>query len=70
LENVVFIQDFPKFSQPYKSSSELPRFARDICDLLDQMQVPDSVKEELFNYNFDKAKVSCELKLYRFISKQ
>lgn len=59
MENVVFIQDFPKLASPsFKSTSELPRFARDICDLLDHMQVPDSVKEELLNYNFDKAKVS------------
>ncbi|KAI8082631.1 tyrosyl-DNA phosphodiesterase-domain-containing protein [Gilbertella persicaria] len=56
LENVVFIQDFPKVDSPFESTSKLPRFARDICDLLDQMQVPVSVKEELLNYNFDKAK--------------
>ncbi|KAI9487203.1 MAG: tyrosyl-DNA phosphodiesterase-domain-containing protein [Benjaminiella poitrasii] len=56
LENVVFIQDFPKAKSPCKSFSNLPRFARDICDLLDAMQVPSSVKEELLNYNFDKAK--------------
>ncbi|KAL7334984.1 hypothetical protein PS15p_200532 [Mucor circinelloides] len=56
LENVVFIQDFPKVDQPYKSISLLPRFARDICDLLDHMQVPTSVKDELLNYNFDNAK--------------
>ncbi|KAK4511596.1 uncharacterized protein ATC70_012812 [Mucor velutinosus] len=56
LENVVFIQDFPKVDQPYTSISALPRFARDICDLLDHMQVPASVKDELLNFNFDNAK--------------
>lgn len=56
LENVVFIQDFPKLSRPCKSISQLPRFARDICELLDHMQVPVSVKEELLLYNFQNAK--------------
>ncbi|KAL9555983.1 hypothetical protein MBANPS3_002097 [Mucor bainieri] len=56
LENVVFIQDFPKVDQPHASISSMPRFARDICDLLDHMQVPASVKDELLNYNFDNAK--------------
>ncbi|KAG2236996.1 hypothetical protein INT48_001763 [Thamnidium elegans] len=56
LENVVFIQDFPKLDRPCKSIAELPRFARDICDLLDHMQVPASVMQELLQYNFEKAK--------------
>ncbi|KAI8377756.1 tyrosyl-DNA phosphodiesterase-domain-containing protein [Radiomyces spectabilis] len=53
LENVVFIQDFPQRSEP---CSDLPPFANDICDLLDRMQVPASVKEELYKYDFAKAK--------------
>ncbi|KAI7901975.1 tyrosyl-DNA phosphodiesterase-domain-containing protein [Cokeromyces recurvatus] len=56
LENVVFIQDFPRLKTPHKTFSELPRFARDICDLLDHMQVPNSVKEELLKYDYNKAK--------------
>lgn len=62
---MVFIQDFPKVDQPYKSISLLPRFARDICDLLDHMQVPTSVKDELLNYNFDNAKVDDTIVLGR-----
>ena len=57
LENVVFIQDFPKMTSPVKSVSELPAFARDICELLDHMQVPASVKSELLSFDFSKAKV-------------
>lgn len=53
----MFIQDFPKLDKPCKSIAELPRFAKDICDLLDHMRVPDSVKQELLQYNFEKAKV-------------
>ncbi|CEP13302.1 hypothetical protein [Parasitella parasitica] len=58
LENVVFIQDFPKNDTPYNSVSSMPRFARDICNLLDHMQVPSSVKDELLDYNFDNAKAN------------
>ncbi|KAI8643778.1 tyrosyl-DNA phosphodiesterase I [Parasitella parasitica] len=58
LENVVFIQDFPKSDTPHNSVSSLPLFARDICNLLDHMQVPSSVKDELLNYNFDSAKAN------------
>jgi tyrosyl-DNA phosphodiesterase-1 len=57
MENVVFIQDFPLLSTPQKSVTELPRFARDIVNMLDEMQVPASVKEELMKYDFRKAKV-------------
>ncbi|KAI7897075.1 tyrosyl-DNA phosphodiesterase-domain-containing protein [Mucor mucedo] len=59
LENVVFIQDFPKRrnDQPaIRTTSDLPPFARDICELLDHMQVPPPVKHELLLYDFAKAK--------------
>ncbi|CEG64799.1 hypothetical protein RMATCC62417_01711 [Rhizopus microsporus] len=56
LDNVVFIQDFPQFTEPLKSTSELPVFAKELYDLLDNMRVPSSVKEELLKYNFEKAK--------------
>ncbi|KAF7729254.1 hypothetical protein EC973_004784 [Apophysomyces ossiformis] len=56
LENVVFIQDFPQNTKPLESVSELPEFAKYIADLLDQMHVPKSVKEELLKYDFSKAK--------------
>ena len=58
MDNVVFIQDFPQFTEPLKSTSELPVFAKELYDLLDKMRVPSSVKEELLKYNFEKAKVS------------
>lgn len=53
---MVFIQDFPERASPVASFAQLPRFARDICDLLDHMQVPQSVKENLLNYEFERAK--------------
>ncbi|OBZ81552.1 Tyrosyl-DNA phosphodiesterase 1 [Choanephora cucurbitarum] len=56
LENVVFIQDFPKMDTSHASIESLPAFAKNICDLLDQMQVPTSVKDELLHYDFSKAK--------------
>ncbi|KAI8879910.1 phospholipase D/nuclease [Backusella circina FSU 941] len=56
MENVVFIQDFPLRSTPPPSATELPRFARDIINMLDEMQVPASVKDELVKYDFSKAK--------------
>ena len=42
----------------HASIESLPAFAKNICDLLDQMQVPTSVKDELLHYDFSKAKVS------------
>lgn len=57
----MFIQDFPRLSRPVETISRLPQFARDICELLDHMQVPDSVKEELLNFDFSKAKVSGQI---------
>ncbi|CAO3610965.1 unnamed protein product [Cunninghamella echinulata] len=54
LENVVFIQDFPELTKG--SNETMPRFANDICDLLDKMQIPGSVKDELKKYDFSKAK--------------
>ncbi|KAI8992485.1 tyrosyl-DNA phosphodiesterase I [Pilobolus umbonatus] len=56
MENVVFIQDFPQLDKPLQSSSSLPQFALDIYDLLEQMQVPESVKDELLLYDYSKAK--------------
>ncbi|ORZ03026.1 tyrosyl-DNA phosphodiesterase-domain-containing protein [Syncephalastrum racemosum] len=56
LENVVFIQDFPESSHTVAHEKDLPEFARDLCDLLDKMQVPPSVKQELFKYDFSRAK--------------
>ncbi|CAO3651027.1 unnamed protein product [Mucor hiemalis] len=56
LENVLFIQDFPRLNTPLKSVTDLPSFARDISELLDRMQVPASVKAELLNFDFAKAK--------------
>ncbi|KAG1454708.1 hypothetical protein G6F56_007251 [Rhizopus delemar] len=56
MENVVFIQDFPELTQPLKSEHELPKFAKDISDVLDKMRVPSSVKDELLKYDFSKAK--------------
>ncbi|KAG0171189.1 hypothetical protein DFQ28_004094 [Apophysomyces sp. BC1034] len=56
LENVVFIQDFPQTTTRLKSFSQLPNFASDLCDLLDLMHVPPSVKEEFLGYDFSKAK--------------
>ncbi|KAG2215600.1 hypothetical protein INT45_000962 [Circinella minor] len=56
LENVVFIQDFPLAAKPVESKSQLPRFAQEIRDLLEHMQVPTSVKAELFKYDFSRAK--------------
>ncbi|KAI8089946.1 tyrosyl-DNA phosphodiesterase-domain-containing protein [Halteromyces radiatus] len=58
LENVVFIQDFPNRSDDKSHSSDwkdLPRFANDLCELLDEMHVPTSVKEEMARYDFTKA---------------
>lgn len=57
LENVVFIQDFPERQHAVTHEEELPEFARDLCDLLDKMHVPPSVKQELFKYDFSRAKV-------------
>ncbi|CAO3618381.1 unnamed protein product [Cunninghamella blakesleeana] len=54
LENVVFIQDFPL--KPDESNNSKPAFLNDICDLLDKMQVPTSIKDELVKYDFAKAK--------------
>ncbi|KAG1040269.1 hypothetical protein G6F46_012053 [Rhizopus delemar] len=56
LENVVFMQDFPELIVPLKSESDFPEFAKDICDVLDKMRVPTTVKEELLKYDFSKAK--------------
>lgn len=56
LENVVFIQDFPLASKPATSITQLPRFARDIAALLEQMHVPSSVQDELLKYDFSRAK--------------
>ncbi|KAL0082386.1 tyrosyl-DNA phosphodiesterase I [Phycomyces blakesleeanus] len=56
IENVVFIQDFPKLSKKLKAVSELPTFAKDLCDFLDRVRVPASVKEAFLDYDFSKAK--------------
>lgn len=56
LENVVFIQDFPLASKATTSITHLPRFARDIAELLKQMHVPSSVQGELLKYDFSRAK--------------
>ena len=56
LENVVFIQDFPLLAQAVDAAEKLPRFAREIYDLLGHMQAPPSVKNELFKYDFARAK--------------
>ncbi|KAI7882772.1 phospholipase D/nuclease [Lichtheimia hyalospora FSU 10163] len=56
LENVVFIQDFPLASKATTSITHLPRFARDIANLLEQMHVPSSVQDELLKYDFSRAK--------------
>ncbi|ORZ22399.1 tyrosyl-DNA phosphodiesterase-domain-containing protein [Absidia repens] len=57
LENVVFIQDFPqRYDSSGSSASDLPQFAKDICNLLDEMHVPVSVKNEMKKYDFTKAK--------------
>ncbi|KAI9310710.1 tyrosyl-DNA phosphodiesterase-domain-containing protein [Dichotomocladium elegans] len=53
LENVVFIQDFKLLETPV---SDLPEFGKDLCDLLDAMGVPQSVKAELRKYDFSTAK--------------
>lgn len=56
IENVVFIQDFPKLQKP---ADTLPTFAKDLEDVLDKLRVPASVKQELYNYDYSKAKVKC-----------
>ncbi|KAL1934864.1 hypothetical protein VTP01DRAFT_7046 [Rhizomucor pusillus] len=53
IENVVFIQDFPKLQKPVDT---LPTFAKDLEDVLDKLRVPASVKQELYNYDYSKAK--------------
>lgn len=52
----MFIQDFPLASKAATSITHLPRFARDIADLLEQMHVPSSVQDELLKYDFSRAK--------------
>ncbi|KAI9033710.1 tyrosyl-DNA phosphodiesterase-domain-containing protein [Phycomyces nitens] len=56
IENVVFIQDFPKLSKKLNSVSDLPTFSKDLCHFLDRMSVPPSVKEAFLDYDFSKAK--------------
>ncbi|KAI8984565.1 tyrosyl-DNA phosphodiesterase-domain-containing protein [Mycotypha africana] len=56
LENVIFMQDFPKLNEPHASFSSMPEFAREIAELLDQMTVPVSVKEAILHYDFSRAK--------------
>lgn len=58
----MFIQDFPQLkkvgslSSNADASPDLPPFAKDLCNLLDEMHVPKSVKDELTNYDFTLAK--------------
>ncbi|KAI8337293.1 tyrosyl-DNA phosphodiesterase I [Chlamydoabsidia padenii] len=59
LENVVFIQDFPLLNKDGSNGADtvnLPSFAQDLCNLLDEMYVPESVKNEMKNYDFTMAK--------------
>lgn len=58
----MFMQDFPELIVPLKSESDFPEFAKDICDVLDKMRVPTTVKEELLKYDFSKAKVHINTK--------
>ncbi|KAI7867646.1 tyrosyl-DNA phosphodiesterase I [Spinellus fusiger] len=52
IENVVFIQDFPKLSECLSSTNTLPPFAKELTNFLDKMQVPVSVKDAFLDYDF------------------
>ncbi|RUS23991.1 hypothetical protein BC938DRAFT_474297 [Jimgerdemannia flammicorona] len=57
LENILFIQDFPRLpSGPLPSASSLPRFAREIHDMLVRMGTPRAVNDALLDFNFAGAK--------------
>lgn len=61
LENILFIQDFPRrTSGRLESAGMLPTFAKEIYDMLTMMGVPKSVVNALLDFDFSSAKVgSC-----------
>lgn len=52
LENIVYIQDFPKLSNPCTIPG---RFQVDLCKVLESLRVPESIIRILGNYDFSLA---------------